>query len=354
MGCCTSKAFDDGEEISFSSPLIENLRNTVESIGASYDAKEITHKILNLLDDDLRSRFLDNLISKINLPAKGYFVPENELPDSVSRYLDQNTRNLCIKENDAVDCYQLLNNVILSSHFIPYPCDDIEKRYICHQFSSSKDYKSFLYGLSTMVLDRKNVCEYSATYSFGEDSVQVSPVELFIIESIPHILDKEPTAGNWDNFCKRNGLNPNQNVKLPSLQPVISIKLPVMANEKVQESVKEEPLKEEEEEEEEEEKKEEPVKEVKEEKKEEPVKEVEKEKEEEQAEPKEVKEDEKEEEEKKEEAEPKEVEEKEEEAEPVKEEEEKKEEPVKEVEAEPVKEEEKKEEKEEAEPVNEV
>ena len=233
MGCCTSKAFEEGESIGFSSPLLDNLRNTVEANAESYDAKGMTHKVLDILDNYLRSRFLDKLISTINLPEGGYLVAEHKLPESVSRYLDENTRALCEKQKGMVDCYQLLSNVILSSHFVPYPCEDTEKRYICQQFSTSKDYKSFLYGLSTLALNRDNVCEYSATYQFGEDSIAISPLESLIIDSIPHILDGEPTAGEWEDFCRRNGLDANQSVKLPALQPDITIKLPVTENKQV-------------------------------------------------------------------------------------------------------------------------
>ena len=84
MGCCTSKAFEEGESIEFSSPLLDNLRNTVESNGESYNAKDITHKILDVLDNYLRSRFLDKLISTINLPEGGYLVAEHKLPECVS------------------------------------------------------------------------------------------------------------------------------------------------------------------------------------------------------------------------------------------------------------------------------
>ena len=233
MGCCTSKAFEEGESIEFSSPLLDNLRNTVETNAESYDAKGMTHKVLDILDNYLRSRFLDKLISTINLPEGGYLVAEHKLPESVSRYLDENTRALCEKQKGMVDCYQLLSNVILSSRFVPYPCEDTEKRYICRQFSTSKDYKSFLYGLSTLALNRDNVCEYSATYQFGEDSIAISPLESLILDSIPHILDKEPTAGEWEDFCRRNGLDANQSVKLPALQPDITIKLPVTENKQV-------------------------------------------------------------------------------------------------------------------------
>ena len=233
MGCCTSKAFEEGESIEFSSPLLDNLRNTVETNAESYDAKGMTHKVLDILDNYLRSRFLDKLISTINLPEGGYLVAEHKLPESVSRYLDENTRALCEKQKGMVDCYQLLSNVILSSRFVPYPCEDTEKRYICQQFSTSKDYKSFLYGLSTLALNRDNVCEYSATYQFGEDSIAISPLESLILDSIPHILDKEPTAGEWEDFCRRNGLDANQSVKLPALQPDITIKLPVTENKQV-------------------------------------------------------------------------------------------------------------------------
>ena len=233
MGCCTSKAFEEGESIEFSSPLLDNLRNTVEANAESYDAKGMTHKVLDILDNYLRSRFLDKLISNINLPEGGYLVAEHKLPESVSRYLDENTRALCEKQKGMVDCYQLLSNVILSSRFVPYPCEDTEKRYICQQFSTSKDYKSFLYGLSTLALNRDNVCEYSATYQFGEDSIAISPLESLILDSIPHILDKEPTAGEWEDFCRRNGLDANQSVMLPALQPDITIKLPVTENKQV-------------------------------------------------------------------------------------------------------------------------
>ena len=242
MGCCTSKGFDEEEEVSISRSFLETLRNTVGSIGVSYDAKDITHKILDILDSYLRSRFLDNLISQINLPDKGYLVAESDLPRSVSKYLDENTRSLCVESQNMVNCFELLSNVILSSNFVPYRCDDTEKRYICQQFTSSKDYKSFLYDLTTSTLDPNNVYEYSDTYSVGNTSFTISPVESLIIDSIPHILNEDSTTGAWENFCKRNVMDPNQKVKLPSLQPTIFISVSVTATEKSKSEEKSEPI----------------------------------------------------------------------------------------------------------------
>ena len=242
MGCCTSKGFDEEEEVSISRSFLETLRNTVGSIGVSYDAKDITHKILDILDSYLRSRFLDNLISQINLPDKGYLVAESDLPRSVSKYLDENTRSRCVESQNMVNCFELLSNVILSSNFVPYRCDDTEKRYICQQFTSSKDYKSFLYDLTTSALDPNNVYEYSDTYSVDNTSFTISPVESLIIDSIPHILNEDSTTGAWENFCERNDLDPNQKVELPSLHPPIVILVSATATEKSKSEEKSEPI----------------------------------------------------------------------------------------------------------------
>ena len=217
MGCNSSKVAENTVSSTDIPPFLDTLRMKLHSFGENYDIKEVYHSIVDVIENDLRDRFLNNLISKITFSRKSYVVKESELPSDVKLYLDDNTRKLCTTK-DGIDCYQLLSNVILSSSFMPYPCDDVEKRFICRQFPNIKAYKEFVYELSTKVMDHNGLCYRNIDYSVNDASIVVSSVEQLIIGSIPLLLEKDPLAGKWKGFCLEYSKNPRLEVVLPPLR----------------------------------------------------------------------------------------------------------------------------------------
>lgn len=202
MGCSSSKVAEPSV-VKTSLPILEAIRSSIVDVSDLVKPEDVQNKLLRLIDSKLQSAFLDKAISQCVSVTKNGIVSESQVPMELRDLLDDNLKHLCYRTDALVDCYLMLVNVTKSTKFVSFSHDDIEFRFIAHQFTEEKDYDAFLYDISSKVVSKNNYCEYSENFEFEGASYKVSPVEKTILTGLSHIMDVNQHDGEWNSFYNR-------------------------------------------------------------------------------------------------------------------------------------------------------
>ena len=185
--------------------FLATIREVTDSLSKPYNAEEADTRILDVIENELKMRFLDASIHSLTSIREDGKIEESRLPSDLKSLCDSTIMAQCMGADHVVDGYALLCKISLSSAFVPFAAKDVTRKFICHQFKDNKSYSSFLYDLSGKVCSSANVCEYSIPFVYDDATISVSAVENSILSSIPLLQGDNVYAGSWDGFCKKNG-----------------------------------------------------------------------------------------------------------------------------------------------------